>query len=273
MSYLPRLLVVSLLCLLTPQLSSAQTSGPPAKDSPPVVLVTGANRGIGLALATAYGREGWRVIATCRDPDRAKDLLKLSKTHPNVVIEQLDVTDAKSVDALVARHAAEPIDVLINNAGTSGNYQGQLPGTFDDAAFQEIMRVNAFAPMRLSTALLENIRAGRQKKIIAITSGRGSVSKPFLEQRAYFYDMSKAALNLGMRKLQAGVQDKGVLIGIFAPGIVDTDLNENLRNGVPAQRKFISTQESAAGLVSLIANLSTANQDAFMNYNGDQFTW
>lgn len=99
------------------------------------------------------------------------------------------------------------------------------------------------------------------------------MSKPFLEQRAYFYDMSKAALNLGMRKLQEGVREKKVLIGIFAPGIVDTDLNENLRNGAPAGRKLITTQESAAALMQLIENLSPANQDAFMNYNGEHFSW
>ena len=111
----------------------------------------------------------------------------------------------------------------------------------------EIMRVNAFAPLRISTAFLDNVSASEQRKIIAISSGRGSVSKPFLERRAYFYDMSKSALNLGMRKLQSDVAEKGVLIGILAPGIVDTELNNDLRNGVPAIRKLISPEESAAG--------------------------
>lgn len=83
----------------------------------------------------------------------------------------------------------------------------------------------------------------RQRKIIAISSGRGSVSKPFLERRAYFYDMSKSALKLGMRKLQRNVAGRRVLIGIFAPGIVDTDLNNGLRNGVPAIRKLITPEE------------------------------
>jgi NAD(P)-dependent dehydrogenase (short-subunit alcohol dehydrogenase family) len=266
-------LAAAILGFCLPSAARAQTPEAPSAAAASVILITGSNRGIGLALASAYAKSGWRVIATCRDPARATELAALAKAYPNLTVEPLDVTSATSIEALAARHEGKPIDVLVNNAGTSGDHKGQLPGSFDEAAFQEIMRVNAFAPLQLSTALLDNVRASRQKKIIAITSGRGSVSKPFPEQRAYFYDMSKAALNLGMRKLQSGVRDQGVLIGIFAPGIVDTDLNENLRNGVPAKRPLISTQESAAGVVTLIANLNAANQDAFMNYNGDKFSW
>jgi NAD(P)-dependent dehydrogenase (short-subunit alcohol dehydrogenase family) len=242
-------------------------------ESSSVVLITGSNRGIGLALASAYAKAGWRVIATCREPGRATELGALAKDHSNVTLETLDVMSLASIEALTAKYRGKPIDVLVNNAGTSGNYEGQLLGKFDEAAFDEIMQVNAFAPLRLSSALLDNVGASKQKKIIAITSGRGSVSKPFLDRRAYFYDMSKAALNLGMRKFQDDVSSKGVLVGIIAPGIVDTDLNENLRNGVPAKRPLIPTQESAAGLVTMIANLSAANQGSFLNYNGDTFTW
>jgi NAD(P)-dependent dehydrogenase (short-subunit alcohol dehydrogenase family) len=253
--------------------AAAQSVEQASNNPPAVVLITGSNRGIGLALAGAYAKAGWRVIATCRDPARAAELGALAAAHPNLIIEALDVASSASIDALVTKYRGKPIDVLVNNAGTSGSYEGQLPGKFDEAAFQEIMRVNAFAPLHLSSALLDNVSASRQKKIIAISSGRGSVSKPFLDHRAYFYDMSKSALNLGMRKFQNDVGDKGVLVGIFAPGVVDTDLNEGLRNGVPAKRPLISTQESAAGLVTLIANLSAANQDRFLNYNGETFGW
>ncbi|MEO8017441.1 MAG: SDR family oxidoreductase [Pseudomonadota bacterium] len=254
-------------------MTPAQSAEPAPANAHSIVLITGSNRGIGLALASAYAKAGWEVIATCRDPAHATELVELAKANSNLKVEPLDVTNAASIDALVAKYRGQPIDVLVNNAGTSGNYQGQLLGSFDEAAFDEIMRVNAYAPLRVSSAFLENVQASRQKKIVAITSGRGSVSKPFLDNRAYFYDMSKAALNLGMRKFQENVRDKGVLVGIFAPGIVDTDLNHGLRNGVPAKRPLISTQESATGVVTLIANLSAANQDAYMNYNGEKFSW
>jgi NAD(P)-dependent dehydrogenase (short-subunit alcohol dehydrogenase family) len=254
-------------------ISVAQSAEPVSSEPPSVVLITGSNRGIGLALASAYAKAGWRVIATCRDPGHATELGGIAAAHPNMTVEALDVTSSPSIEALVAKYRGKPIDVLVNNAGTSGNYEGQLPGKFDEAAFQEIMRVNAFSPLRISSAFLDNVSASRQKKIIAISSGRGSVSNPFLDHRAYFYDMSKSALNLGMRKFQDDVGSKGVLVGIFAPGIVDTDLNNGLRNGVPAKRPLISTQESAAALVGMIANLSAGNQDRFLNYNGETFGW
>jgi NAD(P)-dependent dehydrogenase (short-subunit alcohol dehydrogenase family) len=252
---------------------AAQPNPAGVAKASPVVLITGSNRGIGLALTKAYATAGWRVIATCRDPSRASELKELATGHPNIVVETLDVTSEPSITALVERYRGKPIDVLVNNAGTSGNYTGQVPGQFDEATFVEIMRVNAFAPLRISTAFLDNVSASEQRKIIAISSGRGSVSKPFLERRAYFYDMSKSALNLGMRKLQSDVAEKGVLIGILAPGIVDTELNNDLRNGVPAIRKLISPEDSAAGLVALIANLSKENQQRFQNYNGETFEW
>jgi NAD(P)-dependent dehydrogenase (short-subunit alcohol dehydrogenase family) len=266
-----RVLLVCSLFLLNAAFSAELPA--PAPSTRPVVLITGSNRGIGLALTTAYAAKGWRVIATCRDPSRAAALNELAAGNPNVAVEALDVTSESSIAALAAKYRSKPIDVLVNNAGTSGQYAGQLPGQFDEATFQEIMRVNAFAPLRIATAFLDNVSASDQKKIIAISSGRGSVSKPFLERRAYFYDMSKAALNLGMRKLQSDVADKHVLIGIFAPGIVDTELNHDLRNGVAASRKLITPEESAAGLVVLIANLSKDNQQRFQNYNGDTFEW
>jgi NAD(P)-dependent dehydrogenase (short-subunit alcohol dehydrogenase family) len=268
-----RLFLVCSLFLVNAGFSAEQLTPTASAKPSPVVLITGANRGIGLALTNAYATAGWRVIATCRDPSRAAELKGLASRNPNVAVETLDVTSEPSIAALVEQYRGKPIDVLINNAGTSGNYEGQVPGQFDEATFQEIMRVNAFAPLRISTAFLDNVSASEQKKIIALSSGRGSVSKPFLERRAYFYDMSKSALNLGMRKLQSDVADKRVLIGIFAPGIVDTELNHDLRNGVPATRKLISPEESAAGLVTLVANLSKENQHRFQNYNGETFEW
>src|SRR5678816_1800430 len=250
MKNIMRLLLACFLFSVITSSSAAQPTPAGSAKASPVVLITGSNRGIGLALAKAYATAGWRVIATCRDPGRASELTSLAADHPNVVVETLDVASEPSIAALVAKYRGRPIDVLVNNAGTSGNYAGQVPGQFDEATFLEIMRVNAFAPLRISTAFLDNVSASEQRKIIAISSGRGSVSKPFLERRAYFYDMSKSALNLGMRKLQNDVAEKHVLIGIFAPGIVDTELNNGLRNGVPAIRKLISPEESAAGRVN-----------------------
>lgn len=191
-----RLFLACSLCIVAAGSSAAQPNPAGSAKASPVILITGSNRGIGLALAKAYATADWRVIATCRDPNRASELQELAAAHPKVVVETLNVASEPSITALAEKYRGKPIDVLVNNAGTSGNYAGQLPGQFDEATFVEIMRVNAFAPLRISTAFLDDVSASEQKKIIAISSGRGSVSKPFLERRAYFYDMSKSALNL-----------------------------------------------------------------------------
>lgn len=162
-----RLLLICTLFVCTAAFGAEQSVPPASIKAPSVVLITGSSRGIGLALTNAYAKAGWRVIATCRDPSRATELNALATANANVVVEALDVTSAPSIEALVVKYRGKPIDVLVNNAGTSGNYHGQLPGNFDEATFQEIMRVNAFAPLRVSSALLDNVSASRQKKIIA----------------------------------------------------------------------------------------------------------
>ena len=182
MKIILRLILACSLCSVITSSGAAQATPAESGQASPVVLITGSNRGIGLALAKAYAKSGWRVIATCRDPGKASELTSLAATHPNVVVEALDVASEPSIAALVAKYRGKPIDVLVNNAGTSGNYAGQVPGQFDETAFTEIMRVNAFAPLRISTAFLDNVSASEQRKIIAISSGRGSVSKPFLER-------------------------------------------------------------------------------------------
>jgi NAD(P)-dependent dehydrogenase (short-subunit alcohol dehydrogenase family) len=251
---------------------SARALNPPAPTTP-VVLITGSDRGIGLALARRFADRGWQVIATCRNPEHAADLKALSANHPNVVVETLDVISKPSIDTLAAKYRGRPIDVLINNAGISGDYQGQLPGHFDAAVFEDVMRVNAFAPLQVSSAFLDNVSGSQQKKIVTISSARGSITRVYLDHRSYFYDMSKSAVNMGMRKLQDDVSSRGVLIGIFTPGPVDTDLNRQTRNDAPPPAPLIKPEESAAALIVLIDNLSPATAGHFYNYKGEVLPW
>ena len=266
-----RWLVALSLCGAVVATSAGENKAP--DPATPVVLITGSNRGIGLALARLYGTRGWQVIATCRDPEHASDLKALAASHANVVIETLDVISKPSLEALVAKYRGRPIDVLINNAGTAGDYSGQLPGHFDEAVFEDVMRVNAFAPLQVSSAFLDNVSASHQKKIVTISSARGSVAKPYLDHRSYFYDMSKSAVNMGMRKLQDDVSTRGVLVGIFTPGRVDTDLNRVARNYGAPPPELMKPEESAAALAGLIDNLSSANAARFYNYKGEELPW
>lgn len=245
----------------------------PAAPSSPTVLITGSNRGIGLALANAYAAQSWHVIATCRDPEHANELRALRASHPNVVIETLDVVNSPSVSALAAKYHGQPIDVLINNAGIAGNYDGQLLGHFDEATFNEVMRVNTFAPMLVSSAFLDNVALSGQKKLVTISSARGSIGTAREDHRVYFYDMSKASINMGMKLLASEVRSRGVLIGILTPGPVDTDLNRAARNGGPPPPELISPTDSAARLVKLIDQLSPATSAHFINYKGEEVPW
>jgi len=130
------LLVLGCLVTLLPQ-SAALASAPELTQ--PTVLITGSNRGIGFALARIYAERGWGVIASCRSPNKADDLRELQSQYPQVVIEQLDVTDLDGIDALAARYRDVPIDLLINNAGILGGNERQKFGAFDYAAFDEVI--------------------------------------------------------------------------------------------------------------------------------------
>src|SRR5579862_9744779 len=124
-----------------------------------VALVTGANRGIGLALSTVLADKGCRVIATCRDPEHADELKALSGKHPAVTIERLDVTVVADLDALATKYRGQPIDVLINNAGILGDPDAQHLGRFDEKTFEDVLRVNAYAPLRVAQTFLDNVAA------------------------------------------------------------------------------------------------------------------
>jgi NAD(P)-dependent dehydrogenase (short-subunit alcohol dehydrogenase family) len=233
------------------------------------VLITGGNRGIGLEFVRHYAERGWKVIATARDPAKATELRAFAVQHPNVVIETLDVTNNGAILALARKYAGQPIDVLLNNAGVLGEPDKQAFGkALDYPTFEEIMRVNSYAPLLLSQTFLPNVAMGDQKKIIAVTSGIGSISVASRIGVLPFYRMSKAALNLGMRALQADVRARGIRVGLVDPGEVETDMLRESGyggHGKPAG-------ETAAALIKLIDGLDDQEANA-ISYNGQTVPW
>ena len=244
-----------------------------ATASPPVALITGANRGIGLALSTVLAERGWRVMATCRDPEHADELKQLSATHPGVTIDRLDVTDTAALDALAGKYRGQPIDVLINNAGILGDPDAQQLGRFDQKTFEDVMRVNAYAPLRVAQAFLENVAASRQKKIITLTSRAGSIGAADEARDNYFYRMSKSASNMSMRLLQNEVRPQGILVGLISPGPVDTQMNRAWRHGAPPPASLQSPLHSAVAIVRLIEELTPQQAEHAINYDGEQLPW
>jgi NAD(P)-dependent dehydrogenase (short-subunit alcohol dehydrogenase family) len=248
--------------------AAAPDSHAPAARTP-AVLITGTNRGLGLALATLYARRGWRVIAAAREPEQAADLQAVAQKYPNVTVEQLDVAKNEQIAALAQKYQGQPIDVLINNAGLLGERDKQsFSQTLDYATFEDMLRVNSYAPLLVSQAFLRNVLLGDQKKIVAITSALASITDAARFGGLPFYRMSKAALNMGMRTLQAEVRSRGVRVGILSPAAVETRmLRQSAFNGegmVPAA--------SAAAIIKNIDALGDA-EARFIQYNGAILPW
>lgn len=241
------------------------------------VLITGSNRGVGLAFAKSYAEKGWTVIATTRNPDDADDLKVLAKQHKGLVIERMDVTDEATIKALAAKYKGKPIDVLINNAAVNdGDGKGATLGTFDAKLFDRAMRTDVLGVLLVSQAFLDNVVAGDQKKIVSITSPSAVLGRPLaMETRrahTYFYRPAKAALNMSMKILAAEVRDRGVTVGIVHPGGVDTEMLRSAYGGKPVASAQTPDQ-SVAGMVKVIEGLTQANSDQIIGFDGKPIPW
>jgi len=240
-------------------------------DYQPTVLITGANRGIGLALAAHYGAQGWRVIATSRDPDSSAELKSLAARFPGITVERLDVTNLAAIDALALKYKGVPIDVLLNNAGVLGGLDTQKLGNLDYAVFTQVMAVNALGPIKMAEAFLDNVAASRQKKIMTMTSSQGSIAgaRP---GGGYFYSASKSAVNMLMRKLALDLYRRGIVVGLLDPGAVDTNLMKPIKDaGFPIP--LIAPDEAVKGLVTVIENYNLKNTGTYLTYEGKVQPW
>jgi NAD(P)-dependent dehydrogenase (short-subunit alcohol dehydrogenase family) len=239
--------------------------------SQPTVLITGSNRGIGLAFAEHYAAAGWNVIATARSPEDADELQALAAQDENVVIEQLDVTDYARIAELAAEYVGTPIDVLLNNAGIYGDRDKQEWGALDPETFAEVNAVNVLGPLKMAEAFADHVAASRQKKIVSITSGAGSVSPDRVRGGGIFYAISKASLNMAMRKARAELEDRGIIVASIAPGMVYTDMLATNRPSLVPRAKM--AEESVASIAEVIASLDHTYDGQPRNYDGTVLPW
>jgi len=217
----------------------------------PTVLITGANRGIGLEFARQYSNDGWNVVATARHSSPELDAL-------GVRVEALDLSDADAVAAFPAK-IGEALDLFIANAGTNHPMNGD---TADDArAWQTMMMVNAIAPYVLGKALLARMAEGG--KMIAISSGMGSIGD--IGGGWVPYRTSKAALNMAWSSLALEARPRGVACVLFSPGWVQTRMG-----GSGAQ---ISAEESVCEMRALIDGLTIDDTGRFLRRNGSDIPW
>ena len=226
----------------------------------PTVLITGANRGIGLHLASQYAADGWKVIATCRDPAGAS---ALNAIDGDVHTLGLEVTDDAAVASLAREMRHEAIDVLFNNAGVAGREAGTL-GSIDSEVWMQTLRINTVAPIKLAEAFADQVAASAQKKMAFVTSRLGSIELNTMGGR-YGYNSSKAALNMAAKSLSVDLKDRGISIILLHPGHVRTDM------GGPSAP--VTPEESAAGMRKVVAGFDVADSGAFRNFDGSPIPW
>ena len=235
----------------------------------PTTLITGANRGIGLELARQYLAEGWRVHATCRNPNEARELKDLSG---DLSVHEMDVTLQHEIDAVSDRIGGEAVDLLINNAGIADNYgTGVLDGkddpdlaNYDYDVWAEVLKVNVLGQGRVTGAFADNVAASDKKIIAMMASGLSSMENTWMGGR-YAYRTSKAALNMMMRGAGAWLEPRGVIVVSIAPGWTKTDLGgPNAVNTV---------EEACEGMRAVLDKLTVADTGTYWNFDGRQLPW
>ncbi len=230
----------------------------------PSILVTGANRGLGLEFVRQYAADGWRVFACARRPDESPGLGTIADgSAGRVRLHRLEVTDHPQVDALARELKDEPIDVLLNNAGVYGPTK-MFFGKIDYAAWADVLAVNTMAPLKVAEAFLENVARSEQKIIASISSTMGSMARND-EGRHYLYRSSKAALNMVMKSLSIDVRSRGVIAVALCPGWVQTDM------GGP--NATLTPEESIGGLRRVLGRLRLEDSGKFFYHNGAEIAW
>lgn len=223
----------------------------------PTVLVTGANRGIGLEFVRQYKEDGWEVIATCRDPDKADDLKALKAE-----VHRLDVADFREIAALGGRLADRQIDVLVNNAGIYGGQQSF--GCTDPDEWARVLRINTMAPMKMAEAFAGHMTRSQRRVIASVSSKMGSMDDNS-SGGVYLYRSSKAALNAVNKSLALDLKDRGIVCIVLNPGWVKTDMG-----GSAAP---LAVQPSVAGMRRIIDGATQAHSGRFFNYDGAEIPW
>lgn len=227
------------------------------------VLITGANRGLGLALTHACLRRDDKVIACCRDPDRARALHQFAEVYPTLSLHRLDVMLAEDYLTLKAAIGATPIDLMVANAGVLGP-KLQRFGRTDYHAWGEAFSVNAMAPLRLAEQFMDNLRQGESPLLIAISSVMASITNN-QEGEYYLYRSSKAALNAVVKSLAIDLADEGIRALAIHPGWMKTEMG--------GEEAPLTPEDAAVTLLETLDRLGKERTGEFLSYCGEPLPW
>jgi NAD(P)-dependent dehydrogenase (short-subunit alcohol dehydrogenase family) len=228
-------------------------------------LVTGANSGLGLAFVTQLLERGARVLACCRDPAQARELDALAAAHGGQLrVHALDVADAAAIAALPAAAAdfLQRIDLLVNNAGVL--VSGERFGNVEAEALAQSFAVNASAPLLITQALAPLLALGNKPRVLCITSQLGSIAQAS-GFRTISYAMSKAALNMAVKRLAAELSPRGIVVLAVHPGWIKTAMGGKSATLAPA--------DSAHALLGLIEHAGVQDAGRFLAYDGAELPW
>jgi NAD(P)-dependent dehydrogenase (short-subunit alcohol dehydrogenase family) len=244
--------------LITSSLVSAQTGSKSPQAEKLTILITGANRGIGLALAEKFSSNGFDVIATARKPDKAAELKGLG-----VQLETLDISSQESVDALATKLTGQSIDILLNNAGIGGHSTNDFSElNIDKLAL--VLDVNALGALRVTQGLLPNLKLSNHRVVASISSRMGSIED---NNRGccYGYRASKTALNSFNKSLSTEFEGDGFTFTVLHPGWVKTDMTSDSATYTPKQ--------SSENLYKVISGLGESDNGKFYDLFGNEIPW
>lgn len=228
------------------------------------VLITGASRGIGLDMVKFAMEQNWRVFACCRHPQQADALMSVAKlANGRVSVHVADMNELATIQALAYELRNEAIDILINNAGIYGSDKNSF-GNVDVQSWLETFQVNSIAPLKVSEALIEQLRMGEKKIIACISSKMGSMDDNG-SGGSYIYRSSKAALNAVVKSMSIDLRDDGIKCVALHPGWVKTKMG-----GPNAE---ISTRESVTSLFNIMLSLQAKDSGRFIDIDGTDIPW
>ncbi len=229
------------------------------------ILITGSNRGLGLEWTRQYAEAGWRVYATCRDPEQAEALAVLAGDYAGLSIHRLDVTRSDQVQQLAAELAGCSLDILLNNAGVYFERWGQDKlGRIDYAAWLETFNVNTLGAFRVTEALRVNLARGDKRLVVNISSHMGSIAD-ITAPNDYAYRSSKAALNAASRGLVHELAADGIGLLLLHPGWVRTRMG--------GKEAPLSPAESVTGMRAVVERFTPADNGRFYRYDGVELPW
>lgn len=238
----------------------------------PTLLVTGANRGIGLELCKQSLAEGWRVYATCRKPEDAKELMALTDltnenaqvdTQGQLSVHALDVRNIEQLEQLQLRLKHKPVDVLFNNAGVHAIEASEF-GCCNDKAWEEAVHVNLLAPMKMMEYFVDNVGDSKMKIMVNISSKMGSIADNS-SGGSYAYRATKAALNAVTVSAAQDLKHRDIIVMILHPGWVRTDMGGS--NGE------LSVEQSVSMLMALINHADMRQSGKFLDIDGTEIPW